>query len=245
MGKTSRSHALATYGANPADDRLPYVQLPVFAPGHDGKLQPHRLIWPAYWASVAGDDVVPLSPDAVKEAAADLIPHQNDLTGPSWPEMDSEKVKAVLEALAESLEEGRKAAYVSGGRLYSIEGEEVVSQRHAAGEPYMWPLAHNVRPARQALGIRGCQDCHAQDSPIIFGNIAVDGPLTDPNERVSMTEFGGMDVAAARRFAGTFAFRPMLKFGAVAACVLIGLVLLWLVMRVLDGLIGGSVGKRE
>jgi len=245
MGKTSRSHALATYGANPADDRLPYIQLPVFAPGHDGKLQPHRLIWPAYWASVAGDDVVPLSPDAVKETAGDLIPHRNDLTGPSWPEMDSEKVKAVLEVLAESLDEGREPAYVSGGRLFSIEAGQVVSRRHAAGEPYMWPLAHNVRPARQALGIRGCQDCHAQDSPIIFGNIAVDGPLTDPNERVSMAEFGGMDVAAARRFASTFAFRPMLKFGAVAACVVIGLVLLWLVMRVLDGLIGASVEKRE
>ena len=245
MGKTSRSHALGTHGANPVDDRLPYVQLPVFAPGHDGKLQPHRLIWPAYWASVAGDDVVPLSPDAVKEAAGDLIPHQSELTGPSWPEMDSDKVKAVLETLAASLEEGRKAGYVSGGKLFSIEGGEVVSQRHVAGEPYLWPLAHNVRPARQALGIRGCEDCHAQDAPFLFGAIAVDGPLVDPNERVSMTEFGGMDVAASRRFAATFGFRPLFKLVASASCVLMGLVLFWLVMRVLDGLIGGSVQKRE
>ena len=120
-----------------------------------------------------------------------------------------------------------------------------MSQAHEAGEPYLWPLAHNVRPARQSLGIRGCQDCHAEDSPIIFGKIAVDGPLTDPNERVSMTAFGEMDVAAAKRFASTFAFRPLLKLAMSAACLVIGLVLFWLVMRVLDGLIGGSVEKRE
>ena len=47
----------------------------------------------------------------------------------------------------------------------------------AQAEPYLWPIGHDVRPASQALGAKGCQDCHSEKAAIFFGNVAVDSPL--------------------------------------------------------------------
>jgi hypothetical protein len=41
----------------------------------------------------------------------------------------------------------------------------------------MWPIAHDVRPAAQSLGVRNCEDCHSPDLPFFFGKVQVDSPI--------------------------------------------------------------------
>lgn len=65
--------------------------------------------------------------------------------------------------------ENDQAVFVSGGQVYRLgEGDQLKTtssqELSAGGAPYMWPIAHNVRPASQSLGIKSCTECHSEDS---------------------------------------------------------------------------------
>ncbi len=89
-----------------------------------------------------------------------------------------------------------------------------------AGAPYTWPLAHDVRPAAQSLGVRGCDDCHASDAPLFFGTVAL------PDEVRSMTAFHGYDATLAKVWGLGFVGRPIFKWFGIACAVLIAALLL-------------------
>jgi hypothetical protein len=238
--KTSRAHGLATRGVNTSDETLPHITMPVFAPGHDGKIAPHKLMWPAYWASV--DDantanVTPLVVDTVKETAGKLLPFTVELANSSWPDMNEATVKSVLEALSAVVDAGHHPAYISGGKLYTAKDGSLVAKAHEVAQPYMWPIAHGVRPAEQSLGVRFCEDCHGEGSGYLLGKVAVDGPLADPNDTVAMMELQQLDDDFQRLFASTFRFRPMMKIVILVASALIGLVILLFILKALDGII--------
>ncbi|MBF0198198.1 MAG: hypothetical protein HQL32_10830 [Planctomycetes bacterium] len=245
MSKTSRSHAMGTHGGIPNNDRLPYIQHPVFLPGHDGKLTPHRLMWPAYWGTITGTKIMPLSPDKVKSIARNLLPRPNDLKGPSWPEIDLQKVQKVLHEIEGTLTIGSSAVYVGGGNIYRLEENQVLSEEHEAAQPYTWPLAHNVRPKQQSLGIHGCQDCHSEEAPLINGSTLVNGLLSSTNTQIPMAELSGIDDNYLNIFAFTFAFRPLFKAGIVATIALILLVIIWFLLRIMDGFIRGGFAKKD
>jgi len=245
QAKLSRAHALGTYGANRSDESLPHIQMPVFAPGHDGKLTPHKMVWPAYWGRLNQEKVSPLAIDLVKEVVAAALKNQYNLENASWPSLTEQDIETVLKALVMQIDPNDQPVYVSGGKLYSLAAGSLSAADHEAGNPYLWPLGHAVRPAAQSLGVRKCQDCHSTEAGILFGQVAVDGPLADPNASVSMIEFAQLDPGFNKLFAKTFVFRPMLKILAIIACAAIGMVILWLVLRVLDALIRGSSTEKE
>ncbi len=62
-------------------------------------------------------------------------------------------------------------------------------------EPYLWPIAHDVRPAAQSLGVRRCEDCHSTGSPFFFGKVLVDSPVEGKGgvfrKMMDMYEVGG------------------------------------------------------
>jgi hypothetical protein len=98
----------------------------------------------------------------------------------------------------------------------------------------MWPVGHNVRPAAQSLGVRACQDCHDLDAGMIFGQVAVDGVLADPNATLTMVSMQDMSPALAGIFARTFVFRPMMKMVVFAVSALIAVVLLLFGLKALE-----------
>jgi len=227
MARTSRAHALGTHKANLSGQTLPHIQMPVFARGSDGKIAPHKLLWPAYWGQILDGKVTPIALDRVKKAGRGLLAHELQLPSPSWPAFTPSLVQEVLSALASSGGIG-SPVYVSGGKVYQVVDANLVSVDHEAARPYLWPMAHDVRPARQALGAHVCQDCHSVDAGIVAGRVAVDGPLADPNASVAMVEFEGLDPLFTTLFARTFVFRPFLKVVALAATALVaGLVLVF------------------
>jgi hypothetical protein len=105
-----------------------------------------------------------------------------------------------LKALAGSVE--GKPVYFSAGNLYSFDDSGDLSKEddHPAAEPYLWPIAHNVRPAAQSLGARRCEDCHSPGAPFFFGRIAVDTPVE--NRAGSFIEMNQMHEASGPTHGG-------------------------------------------
>jgi hypothetical protein len=132
--------------------------------------------------------IAPLVPDFELRTIAALAGSEQTLT--------EEQVKGVLEALSQSppKEQGdadRRYVYVSGGKLFRLDRDgrlEVVDDDSAG--PVTWPLGHEVRPARQSLGVNGCKDCHRFGSPFLFRKAKGTGPLkTDRVKTISANAF--------------------------------------------------------
>jgi len=128
----------------------------------------------------------------------------------------------------------KDAVYIAGGKVYSLnKKDKLESAPSDTAKPYVWPMAHDVRPAEQALGVRNCKDCHTTDSSFFFGKTEVDTPvkMDGSAEFVEMVELQGINRLYIWAFNASFVFRPFLKIVAFMACGLIGLVLLTYIVR--------------
>jgi hypothetical protein len=225
--QTSQSHFPEILRPGGKRDTLaPIIVEPVFARrDYDGKIGPQRMVWPAFWGRLAKDGKVkPLDPDAVLKAAPDVF---KSAAEKSRGKLSEENVIAVLKVLgAQAAAEG-EPVYISGGRMYRSTqeyGPKLEASQNPAAEPVAWPLAHNVRPANQALGVRGCVECHGQGAPFFFGEVEVPalvslgGPATLP-----MYSFLGEEREELEAWALSYRFRPLFKvIGFSAAIILAG-----------------------
>jgi hypothetical protein len=246
LTKTARAHRLGTIGVNKSHEALPHISSPVFAKQPDGKIAPHKLIWPAFWGSMKGEDVTPIAfetaRDVVGKALAELqLPPSGD-----WPALTAEHITEALKSLQKSVE--GKAVYISGGKLHSLDdsGKLCEDENHPAAKPYLWPIGHDVRPAAQSLGIRYCTDCHATDAPFFFGDVAVDTPLVTERASVKkMIEFQDIDPFYAWAFAFSFVFRPWMKIIALGSCAVLAVVLLLYALKALACVVKVLAGESQ
>ncbi len=183
--KTARAHKLGTFDSDKSDDALPHIQTPVFMKQTDGKIAPHKIIWPSFWAYMQGDDVTPVAPDKITSIAGTLLDPDK------WSGLTEDLITNVLmELTSQAFAEG-EPVYITGGHVYKLIGDKLITEDNCAAAPYAWPIAHDVRPASQSLGIRGCEDCHAKDAPFFFGKVKVDSPLSAAADFVVMQNFHG------------------------------------------------------
>ncbi len=233
--KTSQAHALGTHGSNTSDDALPHILYPVFAQQREGKIAPHKLIWPAFWASLEGEQATPVDLNLAKRAVGRTLARAKPRSLGDWPTLTEEHITKALNSLKKMVKEG-EPVYICGGKLYGLDesGKLREPQEHPAAQPYLWPIAHNVRPAAQSLGVRYCTDCHATNAPFFFGGVGIDNPLAaEEVAKKKMVEFQDINSFYARAFAFSFVFRPFLKIVALGSAGLIGLVLLFYVLKAL------------
>jgi hypothetical protein len=240
LTKTSRAHRLGTIGVNKSQEALPHINSPVFAE-HDsigtnevigervimraGKIAPHKMVWPAYWGVLADGEIAPIDIETVRNIVGEVLAVAERSASGNWPELKDEHIIQALKSLKSTVE--GEPVYISGGKLYQLDGSGKLSaEDNVAASPYLWPIAHNVRPAAQALGIRYCTDCHAADAPFFFGDVAVDSPAVTGRGTKKMVEFQSVDPSYAQAFAFSFVFRPMMKMVCLACCAIIGVVLL-------------------
>jgi hypothetical protein len=246
FARTSMAHALGTDRASRFDETLPHIQLPVFARDSDGKIAPHKLLWPAFWGWLKNADIVPLAPDVVQELAGELLRHELELPASgTWPDLRPEEIVQILKRLqATDISKGQ-AVYVCGGKVnYVNDSGSLCQQDHPAARPYCWPFAHDVRPAVQALGVGGCTDCHTADAPFLFGKVPVDSALVSQKGSArTMVEFQQLDLLYTRLFAISFVFRPWLKLAALLSCVVLAGVLSLYALRGL-ACIAEAVGRK-
>ncbi|NLS91317.1 MAG: hypothetical protein GXX96_03920 [Planctomycetaceae bacterium] len=138
--------------------------------------------------------------------------------------------------------EGAEPVFVSAGKVYKLSGEKSVeSFEHVAAEPYLWKFAHDVRPARESLGVgaKGCYDCHSLGAPLFASTVTAVGQTPD-DEPVShaMHELAGYDKLKLDVWALSFLGRPAFKYYGYAAMGLVSLVLLAYVLRGIASVLG-------
>ena len=228
--KTARVHKTGLHGKHNLNITQPHVYAPVLMKSADGKIGPYKLFWPAYWATMQDNILVPIAPKDILSVAKSILGKEADKID-DWRPLTEEQISGTLKALSS---EEKKAVYIAGGKLYSLnKADELEIESSDSAKPYAWPMAHDVRPAEQTLGVRLCKDCHTTESAFFFGNVEVDTPVMseDGPECVEMIELQGIDRLYMWAFNMSFVFRPMLKIVAFGACGLIGLVLLTYLLR--------------
>jgi hypothetical protein len=102
--------------------------------------------------------------------------------------------------------------FVTGGKAFKRKagGTDLEEIDTPAADPYAWPLAHDVRGAQQALGARGCTDCHSSGAPIFDSTVSSAALFTGANSSTPMHEMRGEPIGALSAFAGTYFLRSIL-----------------------------------
>jgi hypothetical protein len=187
--------------------------------------------------------VAPLLPESELAAIAALGGAEQTLT--------EDQVKAVLETLSQTPagEEGRERkrfVYISGGKLFRLDRDgRLEAVNHDAADPVTWPLGHEVRPARQSLGVNGCKDCHRFNSPFLFRGAKGTGPLkTARVKTISANAFMRLDRPFQALFGLSFVVRPLLKWVLFFTIIIVGSMLA-LVLLLALGRLSGLIEKRS
>jgi len=69
--RTSKANRMGVYGRARWVTPAPFILEPVFVKNDEGKIEPRRMSWPAFWGTRADDGTVaPLKPEIVQEACA-------------------------------------------------------------------------------------------------------------------------------------------------------------------------------
>lgn len=155
-------------------------------------------------------------------------------------EFQAKLAKALGELKAIIKQEGAEPVYVAGGKAYRLSGDgQLEVFEHEAAEPYAWKLGHDVRPARQSLGVGGCFDCHQAGAPIFEGRVTAISPVLDDQPRTYvMYELAGFDKFKLDAWNQSFQGRTLFKWLGFASLGVVSLVLMWYAMRGLAGLAG-------
>ncbi len=241
--KTSRAHSLGTLGSNKSPEALPHILYPVLARRTDGKITPHKLFWPAFWGSIKDEKVAPFDIETVRKTTGRILAKAKRSRTGDWRAFNTELIAEGLKALQKPIE--AKAVYISGGKLYRLDDEgKLIAAEHDAAKPYLWPIAHDVRPAAQSLGVFQCEDCHSTDAPFFFGEVTIDSPIAEQQKpSKEMVEFQDISRKYAWAFAFSFVFRPWLKVIALCCCGILAGVLLLYALRALDCIVKTITGK--
>jgi hypothetical protein len=184
----------------------------------------------------------PLVPAFELETIASLAGSEQTLT--------EAQVKGILEKLSQSRageqsEEKKRYVYISGGKLFRLDRDgRLEALNDAAADPVTWPLAHEVRPARQSLGVNGCKDCHRFGSPFLFRKAKGTGPLKTVHVKaISANAFMRLDRPYQMAFGLSFVVRPLFKWVLFLSLIILGSVLVLLFLLVL-GRLSGLLEKR-
>ena len=225
---TSLAHKLGLPGPARGENTAPMIVQPVFLRGQDGRIAPHKMVWPSFWGWRKDGKVTPLLPE--EAAKTEKLPAQlvEDVARDPYntKPLTEAQIQPVLEALAADKSKG-EAVFIAAGKIYRLDGGKLKSEEHEAAKPYAWALAHDVRPANQAVGARGCADCHSSDAPIYFGSVIARGPVeAKDGMSKAMWELRGDNKRLASTFAFTFVFRPMLKYVSFGSALIVFGVLL-------------------
>jgi hypothetical protein len=267
--QTAMAHELGLPTHERTAESMPPIVEPVIMKDEAGVYWPYRMTWPSYWGKLEGEHITPLAPEEIagtlrvalrvrKDFSDSLLTQRlrpadleailgkdrADAKPAEWTEAEKAKVAQhslviAINALKKKFGDARYV-YVTGGKAYKLKGDnEVEAFDHADAKPYAWKLAHDVRPARWALGVKGCKECHADGTPFFDGKVTAIGTLPDAEPiTVSMKQLQGVDPNKLdlgswwnRSFQGRDAFKWV-------AFVCVGAVALLLLLYVLVGLNG-------
>ncbi|TWU42002.1 hypothetical protein [Novipirellula artificiosorum] len=122
---TSFAHGLGSKDHRTGQE-LPAMVAPVFAQGEDGKISPHRAIWPAFWGTLAEGQLTPVDPAKVYDMTRKTLRVRRGFVEEIvLPELSSSERKEVL---------GEERAKVDATELTDEENEKLASAQKKLGE---------------------------------------------------------------------------------------------------------------
>ncbi|MGB7344872.1 MAG: hypothetical protein WBD20_11705 [Pirellulaceae bacterium] len=93
---TSLAHGLGDKGHREGFE-LPAILGPVYTKKDNGKVHPHRVVWPAYWATIVDGTAKPIAPETVYEATRKTLRVRKDFIEELVkPKLSSSDLKEVL-----------------------------------------------------------------------------------------------------------------------------------------------------
>ena len=233
--------------------------------GWYAKIAPHRMIVPSFWGRMgANEKITPIRPDDVIAAGADAILGEkpDEKESRAMEPLTQEQIAQVLEKLAAAPAGEVKPAdvvsarggatttspttpatmpagepvFVTGTNLYKRgSGGKLESIVSVAAAPYYWPIAHDVRGAQQALGARGCTECHASGAPIFDSKVDTAAVITGASTTGTMAQWRMESTGALGAFAATYPLRWLLILIGYASAGILLLVILLRAMQMVAG----------
>jgi hypothetical protein len=260
--KTSRAHRLGTTNVNKSPEVLPHIVAPVFAKQQgmiagyrgqvlvmgSGKIAPYKLIWPSFWGVLKDQTVTPIDIESVRQNVGEIFAKEKLSVSDGWLEIRDEHITEALKKLSSEKPVEGRPVYIAGGKLYYLDdtGKLCQEEGHQEAQACLWAIAHDVRPAAQALGARYCTDCHATDAPFFFGAVTIDSPVvSQQNSFKKMFEFQDINPRYAWAFAFSFVFRPWLKVIALGSAAIIAAVLLLYSLKALTSVVKVLAGENK
>src|SRR5262249_7522226 len=102
---TSLAHNLGIPAPSRGANMAPVIVQPVFLKEATGKIAPHKMVWPSYWARMTNGKPKPMLPEEVTQAAGDKLPTQagDDVERDPYntKPMTDAQIQQVLQALSE------------------------------------------------------------------------------------------------------------------------------------------------
>ena len=231
--QTAMAHQLGLATKKRTMQDAPQIVAPVFVRQSDGKIAPHKLIWPAFWAIEHAGQFEPILPEEIKSV----------VTGKrAFEPISGKMLTESLRRIGNKYQRPGGVVYIADSRVHRLnDAGQLISEVHDAANPYTWPIAHDVRPVAQSLGVHGCTECHSSDSPFVFGNVSSD-PMTSvaPAPMKPMHEFELINPAIAASWAMAFQFHVVFK---VVGIILTAIIVLGLLRYVMFHSIRGSKGR--
>jgi hypothetical protein len=227
--QTSLAHGLGISTKERTETQPPRIAAPLFVrrPG-GGPIEPVRAHRPAYWAREQDGKLAPLALATVQAAARKVLARAKSKQPGDEP-LASEDIAVMLKQLAAGAAEREKIVYVRGAERFELGAGGELTSRVEPDALLHWPLAHEVRPASQSLGARGCTDCHADDAPIYAGQVEPAGGPDRPVE-TRMYDLTRSDPALAGAWSALFGWRGPFRWFAVACLVVTSVGLLALLV---------------
>ena len=219
--QTSRAHGLGLASKERTDETPPAIWGPVFVRNQAGRIGPALMLWPSYWGAMGNGTAWPIPPAEL----LGVLPAE--ITSSAAP-LTPEQIAAGLTALKAHDGDERLSAYVQDGWLFGLDEDgSVMKMAHPEAAAVTWPIAHDVRPAEQALGAGGCTDCHSTKAAFTFGAILPGGVEQAQRPPIThMYEVLGQSPLLMRTWATSFGLRWAFKLLGFACCAVLGLVLL-------------------
>jgi hypothetical protein len=128
--RTSRANKLGIYGRAQWYTESPFIVEPVYVRNEEGKIEPRRMMWPAFWAY---DDGRPLEEDLVAEAASGVLDA-------------AQQIGSILEKLGGADGALGEPLFAANGSLYrrNTDGGLDIAGKMETQQTFMWATESNV-----------------------------------------------------------------------------------------------------
>ncbi|MFZ1290647.1 MAG: hypothetical protein WAR79_11190 [Melioribacteraceae bacterium] len=226
MIKTSKAHFLGMHGTNKAQDVFPHIFTNIFTENSSEKIEPRNLIFPSFWGiKDSNNNISPLPIEFVEQKIRPMLALDSIFNFGTWPSVKDSLIISILDSIKNAKLFKGQPVLITGGKIFEVDGKTLSSDDYFENG-FSWRIAHTVRPASQALGVNGCNDCHSMNSAFFTSNINVESSLlSQKGKTISISNSQNNNEIYQSLFSLTFFFRPILKFIIILSAIVIFMVI--------------------